>query len=126
MGRGKSRFGFSKALHLRSPAEFRRVYDNKCSVSNALLVLYGRGNDLEHPRLGLSVARKVGSAVVRNRLRRLYREAFRLTQAELPASIDLVLIPRGPQEPTLDELKTSLPKLAHALVRKMLGKGIKP
>jgi len=112
-------FTFRKAEHLRSPADFRRVYARRRSVSDDWLIVYARENDLPHLRLGLSVSRKVGPAVVRNRLRRLYREAFRLTRAELPLGLDLVLIPRGGQKPTLGELKESLARLVNTLAGRL-------
>ena len=65
------------------------------------------------------MSRKVGPATHRNRLRRLYREAFRLTRHELPAGLDLVLIPRKPDEPTLGQLKQSLPRLVRHAARKL-------
>jgi len=110
---------FRKHEHLRRPAEFKQVYDTRCSVSDSRLVVYGRLNALPHTRLGLSVSRKFGGAVARNRLRRLYREAFRLTRAELPAGLDLVLIPRSPREPALEELRASLRVLVPALARRL-------
>ena len=113
---------FRKAEHLRRPSEFERVYEHRCSVSNQWLVVYGRRNELPHSRLGLSVSRKVGGAVQRNRLRRLYREAYRLSRAELPTGLDLVLIPRGPDPPTLDDLLRSLPVLVGSLSRKLAKK----
>jgi ribonuclease P protein component len=61
----------------------------------------------------------VGGAVVRNRFRRLYREAFRLTRGEMPAGFDLVLIPRSANMPTLEKLKQALPKLVTALAKKL-------
>src|SRR5262245_66633560 len=112
-------YGFPKALHLRSPLDFRRVYETKCSVRDGSITVYGRANGLDHPRLGLSVSARIGPAIRRNRLRRLYREAFRLTQTELPAGIDLVVIPRTGDEPALEDLKKSLPRLAHTLARKL-------
>ena len=59
------------------------------------MTIYGVENGLDHARLGISVSRKkVKTAVARNRLKRLIREAFRLSKAELPAGLDLVVVPR--------------------------------
>jgi ribonuclease P protein component len=113
-------FRFPQHLRLKTPAQFKAVYDLKKSVSDRRLVVYVAANGLPHPRLGLSVSRKVGNAVVRNRYKRLYREAFRLTQHELPAGLDLILIPRvGPTKPSLEELKTALLRLASDAERKV-------
>src|SRR5688572_24130175 len=101
----KGSLRFRKEEHLRRPADFESVFAHRCSASNGLLLVYGRPNGLPYARLGLSVSRKVGSAVRRNRLRRLYREAFRLSRCELPTGLDLVLIPRGSGEPSLAELR---------------------
>jgi ribonuclease P protein component len=110
---------FRPPEHLRSPADFRRVYERRRSVSDNWLIIYACENQLPHLRLGLSVARKVGSAVRRNRLRRLYREAFRLSRAEMPSGLDLVLIPRTSVEPALTELRQSLIKLVKQVARKL-------
>jgi ribonuclease P protein component len=123
---GAKPFGFRKEEHLRRPAEFQRVYDRKRSVSDPLLIVYGCANGLAYLRVGLSVSRKVGPAVHRNRLRRLYREAFRLTRHELPAGLDLILIPRRPEHPTLEELKRSLAKLVRQLAQKLAREGPPP
>ena len=116
---GSRMFEFRKKEHLRRPSDFRRVYDRKRSVSDDWLVVYGCENGLDHLRLGLSVSRKAGSAVFRNRLRRLYREAFRLKRACLPTGIDLVLIPRGSKEPTLADVQNSLERLVKMLAGKL-------
>jgi ribonuclease P protein component len=110
---------FRKAEHLRSPADFRRVYERRRSASDSWLLVYARENGLPHLRLGLSVSRKFGQATHRNRLRRLYREAFRLTRGDMPVGLDLVLIPRTSDEPALDDLKRSLPRLVKQLARKL-------
>ena len=59
-----------------------------------MLVINGSTNELTYSRLGLSVSRKVGNAVARNRWKRLIREAFRLSCAELPVGLDLVVRPQ--------------------------------
>jgi len=112
-------FAFRPAEHLRRPSDFRRVYERRRSASDAWLIVYGCENGLSFLRLGLSVSRKVCWATKRNRLRRLYREAFGLTRSEMPAGLDLVLIPRTPELPSLEELKRSLPKLVRQIARKL-------
>ena len=57
-------------------------------------VVYGRGNGGRPTRLGITVSRKVGKANVRNRVKRLVREAFRLHRPHLPEGVDLVLVAR--------------------------------
>jgi ribonuclease P protein component len=103
-------FRFRPREHLRSPADFRRVYERRRSASDERIIVYGCENGLPYSRLGLSVSRKVGPATRRNRLRRLYREAYRLTRAELPTGLDLIIIPRpcDGAEVTLEQLKESL------------------
>jgi ribonuclease P protein component len=112
-------FKFAKHEHLRTPAEFQRVYDRRRSVSDSGLILYACENGLAYSRVGFSVSKKYGTAVQRNRLRRLFREAYRLTKAELPMGIDLVLIPRKSEQPTLEGLKQSLMKLLKQVAKKL-------
>ena len=111
---------FPQSLRLKTLAEFQAVYDRKRSVSDALLVVYAKENELPHSRVGLSVSKKVGNAVARNRCKRLFREAFRLSQHDLPVGVDLILIPRNVgREPTVAELRDSLVKLARDAARKL-------
>src|SRR5438094_1717837 len=104
-------FTFRPHEHLRRPDDFRRVYERRRSVSDRWLLVYGCENGLPHLRLGLSVSSRVaGQATQRNRLRRLYREAFRLTRHEMPTGIDLLLMPRRSEHPTLEQLTQSRPR----------------
>jgi ribonuclease P protein component len=83
------------------------------------MVVHGAENGRDYPRLGISVGRKrIRSAADRNRVKRLLREAFRLSKAELPAGVDLVVVPRGPKL-TFAEARRSLPNLAQAVARRL-------
>jgi ribonuclease P protein component len=112
-------FTFRPAEHLRRPSDFRRVYERRRSASDDWLIVYGCENGLKLSRLGLSVSKKIGGATLRNRLRRLYREAYRLTRQEMPSGLDLVLIPRTSEVPPLEDLKHALPKLVNQIARKL-------
>ncbi|HEX8912965.1 MAG TPA: ribonuclease P protein component [Humisphaera sp.] len=92
------RHNLPKKLHLRSKKDFDAVFDARTKESRGPLSVHARPNGLAFPRLGMSVSRKVGNAVKRNRIRRLIREAFRLMQHDWPAGYDLVTVvrPHGP------------------------------
>lgn len=82
---------------LSRSADFDRVFRQGRSHAGRDLVLYvfPRGEEDSEPRLGLSVSRKVGGAVERNRVKRVLREAFALESPRLPAGTDAVVIARS-------------------------------
>ena len=88
-------FSFPRHHHLRRPSDFQSVYRGGVKRLAPGLVVYRLANDLNHPRLGLSVSRRFGGAVRRNRLKRLVREALRLNRERWKVGgSDIVVIAR--------------------------------
>lgn len=84
----------SKMITLKNSREFGSVYNTKNSVANKYLVMYLRSNGLDYNRLGISVSKKVGNSVVRHRVTRLIREAYRLNRANIDVGYDIVIVAR--------------------------------
>lgn len=86
------RFKYTRAHRLGGDSQFQAVFNNKLRKSSGPLAVLALPNGLTHHRLGLTVSRRVGNAVKRHRIKRLLREAFRLSQAKWPGRYDLVVI----------------------------------
>jgi ribonuclease P protein component len=81
-------------LRLRNSHEFKRVFDARIAFADELLIVFVLPNDLQVSRLGLSVSRKVGNAVIRNHWKRLIREAFRKNYELFQRCLDIVVLPQ--------------------------------
>lgn len=88
------KFTFSQSERLRRKADFDRAYSEGKRIVSSSLVLFFCPSPSEKTRLGLSVSKKIGKAVVRNRVKRLLREAFRLNKHELRKGYDILLVAR--------------------------------
>lgn len=84
---------FSRKARLTHKSDFVQMFSEGIRKKSGPLLIYRRANECAHARLGLSVPKKVGNAVVRNRIKRRCREAFRIIQNELP-SVDILLTVR--------------------------------
>jgi ribonuclease P protein component len=100
---------FEPRQRLHQPADFRAVRLRGRKFSDAYFALSVLANHESHPRLGLSIAtRTFGTAVARNRIKRLARESFRLNQSVLPA-VDITVSARdGARAAQLSEVRASL------------------
>jgi ribonuclease P protein component len=111
-------YRFPKRVRLLRASDFERVFAARSSSADARITMYGATNDLGYPRLGLTVSRRVGNAVVRSRWKRLLREAFRLTHEKLPP-LDFVCVARGGPPPELKQLIDAMPKWARRIERRL-------
>ncbi|MDP7015054.1 MAG: ribonuclease P protein component [Pirellulaceae bacterium] len=111
--------GLPRERRVRKQRDFDRVYREDAFAADDVLVLRGCRRPGRGQRLGLSVSKKVGNAVVRNRWKRLIREAFRTQLADIPSGLDIVVRPRKGAQPNLDDIRRSLPKLAQKIARRL-------
>ena len=87
-GRGER---LTRSQRLTRSAQFRHVFSNGKRHGTPHLVITASPNNLGCPRLGLTVPARVGSAVIRNRIKRRLREVFRRNQAAIPLPCDIVI-----------------------------------
>ena len=119
-----TRLRFRPANRIKSGADFGRAYSRGSRARGKLMTVCVCANGTTTTRLGLSVGKRVWkSAVRRNRVRRVFREAFRLALPELPAGLDVVLIGSVPRlEPQLAPTRAELTKLVAKAHRRYLEK----
>jgi ribonuclease P protein component len=115
--------GLGPAERVRDPGHFRRAFERRRPVSDAVLVLHVAENGLGFPRLGISVPRRlVRKATGRNRIKRRVREAFRLQKQDLPRGLDLIVVPRK-LDLTPADVRASLTTLARDAERRIRRAG---
>ena len=112
-------YPFPRSARIRKNFEFERVYAENAYAADKALVIQACLNHTNQSRLGLSVSRRVGNAVVRNRWKRLIREAFRVNRSKLPASLDLVVRPRKGATANYAAIAKSLVALASRLKKRL-------
>lgn len=83
-----------KKYRLRKNLEFKRVYSGGKNYWNRNLTLYKKKNNLKETRFGITITKKVGKAVVRNKIRRRIKEIYRTNLYRIKSGYDLVFIPK--------------------------------
>lgn len=87
----KAHEGFPRRVRIVRSADYRAVCDSGAKFHSERFVLFARENSLGYHRFGFTVSRRIGGAVVRNRVKRLLREIFRKSFAQIPNSYDIVV-----------------------------------
>lgn len=112
---------FGKSSRLLNAADYQAIFDDvhwKVSINEILFL--SRRNGLDHPRLGLVIAKKnVRHSVQRNRVKRIIRESFRLCQHDLPAVDFIVLARPGLDKISNADLHNEMTKLWMRLIKKI-------
>ncbi|MBP2078594.1 ribonuclease P protein component [Oceanobacillus polygoni] len=111
-----------KAFRIKKNEEFQSIFKNGKSFANRQLVIYYvKKIDQEHFRIGLSVGKKIGNAVTRNRIKRFLRQAFQDLGDTIQDHYDIVIIARNPtKDMGYEEIKKSLTHLLYK--EKLLNK----
>jgi ribonuclease P protein component len=110
---------FPKNLRLVSKKDFDRVFKIGTVASDSMLVIHACRNDLEWTRIGLSISKRVGNSPIRNRWKRLIREAFRKQKFDLPQCLDVVVRPKRGACPDYQQITSSLLRLCTQLGGKL-------
>ncbi len=110
---------YPKERRVRKQAEFDAIYRDAVHAADNVLVVQTLRNGLDVTRLGLSIGRKVGNAVVRNKWKRTIREVFRKSKDQLPPGLDIVVRPRKGATLSYEAVEQSLPKLVNRANRRL-------
>lgn len=105
-----------------TPAQFKSVFSNPIKASSAEITLLAIPNTEQHPRMGLTVAKRfVKRANQRNRIKRVIRDSFRLNQHDIPHLDIVVLVRNGVMEMENAEINKLIDKLWRKLSRRYNG-----
>ncbi len=110
---------YPKCLRLRSGQEFDAVFACNIVAVDRVLVVHARSTALSSMRLGLSISKRTGNAPLRNKWKRLIREAFRRQRSNFTGGMDIVVRPRKGSQPEYSSVANSLRKLVERLQKQL-------
>ena len=108
------RYSFGKTRRVTGSGDFTKIIRMGTCVADGTLVLFAlpRAAEDEAIRIGITIPKKTGNAVVRNRWKRLIRESFRQQQANIPAGYEFIVRPKRGAKPDWIAIQQSIPRLA--------------
>lgn len=110
---------FRKADRIVSDADFAAIIRQGCVAADDTLVAFARVSAVNGvTRLGVTIPKKVGCAVVRNRWKRWIREAFRQSRDNLPNGYDIVIRPKRGAEGSWNGVRKGMPRLIQRSIRR--------
>ncbi len=110
------RYNLPREVRIRKKKEFEAVYNGGRKFSHQLFIAFYLKNSYGYSRLGLTVSKKIGNAVVRNRVKRLIREVFRLNRHELKGNYDIVFnVKKGISNSSFDDVESAFMDLVDFL-----------
>ncbi len=87
----------NKVLMIKKDEDYRRVYRKKNSISNKNIIMYVMKTNTKETRVGISVSKKIGKAVVRNKIKRRIKESYRVEYShKVKDGYDIIFLARGP------------------------------
>jgi len=113
------RYSFGKTERVTRSGDFTKIIRLGTCVADGTLVLFARPtSDDESVRIGITIPKKTGNAVLRNRWKRLIRESFRLQRAMLPTGYEFIVRPKRGASPNWTAIEKSIPRLAHKAAKR--------
>lgn len=111
---------FPRTLQVRSARDYKRAFAAKRSLRDGLVIAYVAANGLETSRVGTAISKRGRNAPIRNRIRRVLREAWRLERPQLPPGLDWVLVvPKHVRDLALEPTRASLRRIAAKLSKRL-------
>lgn len=111
---------FGRNQRIIKSGEFTQLLRKGSCAADGVLVLFTMpADDCSVTRLGVTIPRRVGNAVTRNRWKRLIRESFRTQQDAIPSGYDYLVRPKKGAQPTWEAIQRSVPRLANKAVKRL-------